>query len=132
MTKLTDHETDVLSRLAQGYNQKETAKQMKLTPPAIHAVVEQIRAKQGGLDRAIKWYLDGDWAGQAVDELPDDDEPSGPVRRCSTCDLTEPHECLPAAAKELRGPGNPNYRLFSLNDEASRGRDVKRLGKGHG
>jgi DNA-directed RNA polymerase specialized sigma24 family protein len=96
MTKLTDHETEVLGHLAQGYNQKETAEKLKLSPQTINAAVNQIRSKHRSLQRAIEWYMEQNQEQFAADELPDSDEPQGPVQRCERCSLVldAGHRCL--------------------------------------
>src|SRR5690349_19917342 len=95
MTKLTDHETEVLSRLAQGYTQKEVAKQMNRSQQKISETVGYIRRKRKSLEKAIEWYRETHQDQYDADELPDEDEPAGPEPvRCERCGLAEPHRCL--------------------------------------
>lgn len=129
MTKLTDHEMEVLSRLAQGYNQREVAKQMHKTPQEINCAVGYIRKKHRSLDRAIEWYMDQHKEVFEADELPEPDEPQGPVQRCDRCNLVLPHDrCLVGAdhiyrqhdgSPEKSNKYGPNVHWSQWNGEES-------------
>ena len=105
MTKLTDYEMEVLGRLAQGYNQKEAAKQLGLNFKALNGAVMSIRKKHRSLQKAIEWYMEQNRDVFEQDELPDEDEPTGPVQRCGNCEAV------------LSGPGIPKTKHVCLNWE---------------
>lgn len=119
MTKLTDHEMEVLSYLSMGLDQHETAKRMHTSYKALNQAVQSITKKHKGLQRAIDWYIAQDWAGHAVDELPEPDEPTGPVTRCQTCQGLLDGPGLPRT--EHRCPRSEDYMYRQHGGYANRG-----------
>jgi hypothetical protein len=101
MTKLTDHEMEVLGHLAQGYSQHESAKNMNIEYKTFNHAVQSITKKHRGLQRALEWYREHNQDKFEADELPDLDEPEHTPVRCERCQLdmapigkSQGHRCI--------------------------------------
>ncbi len=119
MSKLSPHQQQIVSYLAQGYMQKDVAEKLHTGPTSIAESVKDIRKKRGSLERAIQEYLEQqDGTYTTEDEIPDEDEPTGPVMRCIKCGLVQPHECLnfTAIAERRRYRSNPGL-VYDISSE---------------
>ena len=82
----------------------------------------RIRQGYGNTTALVRAFVTSGGNYTEADELPDADEPQGPVQRCNLCGLVLPHECTTVSAMDrAEWPmGGVESALDDLSDNRTR------------
>jgi len=104
--RLTPRQQEVVRHHANGLNGNETAQEMGVSNQVVYLLRRHVVDNYGSLDAAVP-HIDMS-LDHLLDEIPDDDEPFGPFRRCQQCDLVMPCHHEPISLIKANDP-DPTY-----------------------